>query len=169
MSSVSLLQIMSERDSVGMDIAVPGRQANVAPRDSLRAWEQICAKRMFEPFHNQIHNQVLEILQGLPELSCLEQGRKVEEMEQKKTPLDLNDIKVSQETKRMKTSKRSSPPVSWQWSKASCAMLERSRLPPSVTYWQAKVNQENRGQSTGQRVHEEFMKWPGKPDTGVSR
>lgn len=62
MSSVSSLQLISERDSVGMDIVVAVRQANVAHRDSLRAWEQICVKRMFEPFHNQLHSWVLEIL-----------------------------------------------------------------------------------------------------------
>lgn len=62
MSSVSSVQLISERDWVGMDIVVAVRQASVAPCDSLRAWEQICVKRLFKPFHNQLHSRLLEIL-----------------------------------------------------------------------------------------------------------
>lgn len=64
---------------------------------------------------------------------------------------------MSQETKRMEISKRRSQPVLQQWSAAQRVVQcwrgaeAGSRFPPSLTYWQAKVNQKNHSDLPGKQ------------------
>lgn len=117
-------QFISERDSVGMDLVVAVRQASTAPR-SVSAGEQICIKYSSH-FIISFIARSSKYSKVSQKSGVLNKEERLKERNRKRINM-ISDVNLTEETKRMEISDRTSQPVLWQWGpEPACAVLEGS-------------------------------------------